>query len=251
MGKFKLKKCPFCNSDLIYSNSNQNEEINTTSEEHIIPKSLGNDILVLKKGIVCDKCNNYFALNIEKPFLEMEPIKLIRAYHLIESRKKKVPQFDVLLGNETAIMHFDKNSNAFHLEVSPEMVAKLYNGYKPSYLISKGISIEELKNNYNVSRLLVKIFIELYLYYDFELMRLDENIDDDFYFTLDKKMQELVNYVRYGKKGKIYDYEVYQTKEIIPYSNDDFIANVEFTHDADTLTGITLNLFELQFVLKL
>jgi hypothetical protein len=29
-----------------------------TSEEHIIPHSLGNDIVVLGKGWVCDKCNN-------------------------------------------------------------------------------------------------------------------------------------------------------------------------------------------------
>jgi len=29
-----------------------------TSEEHIVPESLGNDILVLAKGWVCDACNN-------------------------------------------------------------------------------------------------------------------------------------------------------------------------------------------------
>jgi len=41
-------KCLFCNST---------EEL-FSSQEHIIPHSLGNDILVLEKGWICDKCNN-------------------------------------------------------------------------------------------------------------------------------------------------------------------------------------------------
>ncbi|NCB11142.1 MAG: hypothetical protein EOM78_05880 [Erysipelotrichia bacterium] len=41
-------KCIFCNS----------AENGFTSEEHIVPHSLGNDILILEKGWVCDVCNN-------------------------------------------------------------------------------------------------------------------------------------------------------------------------------------------------
>lgn len=40
-------KCILCNDGLSF-----------TSEEHIVPESLGNDILVLAKGWVCDVCNN-------------------------------------------------------------------------------------------------------------------------------------------------------------------------------------------------
>lgn len=32
-----------------------------TSEEHIVPHSLGNDLVVLSKGWVCDSCNNIFS----------------------------------------------------------------------------------------------------------------------------------------------------------------------------------------------
>ncbi|CAN0375562.1 unnamed protein product, partial [Ectocarpus sp. 4 AP-2014] len=32
-----------------------------TAEEHIVPHSLGNDLLVLAKGWVCDSCNNIFS----------------------------------------------------------------------------------------------------------------------------------------------------------------------------------------------
>ena len=250
MNNFRLRKCPFCNDDLIFESRDTNVVINTTSEEHIIPKSLGNDEIVLEKGIICDKCNNYFALNIEKPFLEMEPIRLLRSYHLVESRKKKVPAFDVLYGGDKAIMHFDRKLNAFFLEVSPDTASKFLNGNAPTHFVSKGVHIEELKNNYNVSRFLVKIFLEMYLYLYIKEFQSSQNLDDDFYFIYDDKMKELVNYVRYGKKGKIYDYEVRQTKEIVPCSTDEFVASVRFNF-ADKFTGITLNLYELEFVLKI
>ena len=248
MSVFKLQKCPFCNADLIFESDQQNL-INTTSEEHIIPKSLGNDDLVLKKGIICDKCNNYFALNIEKPFLEMEPIKLLRAYHLVESRKKKVPPLDVLFCGDKAVMQFDKKSHSLFLGVSPETSFKIMNECTPTHIISKGVNIEELKNNYNVSRFLVKVFLELNLYYSIKELQNSESLDDDFYFVFDKKMSELVKYVRLGSKDKIYEYKVRQTKEIKPFSNDDFIASVSLNFK-DTLNGITLNLYELEFDMK-
>lgn len=46
------------------------ESSNSRSIEHIIPESLGNKDHVLPPGIVCDKCNNYFARKIEKKILE-------------------------------------------------------------------------------------------------------------------------------------------------------------------------------------
>ena len=64
---FKINSCPYCNTKLIYSNASKKVDdkiVNTKSEEHIIPKSLGNDELILPKGIICDKCNNYFSTNI-------------------------------------------------------------------------------------------------------------------------------------------------------------------------------------------
>lgn len=69
MSNYKLTMCPFCGSELVFENINSNNNspkiINTKSEEHIIPKSLGNEKFVLPKGTICDKCNNYFALNMD------------------------------------------------------------------------------------------------------------------------------------------------------------------------------------------
>lgn len=255
MSNYKLTMCPFCGSELVFENINSNNNspkiINTKSEEHIIPKSLGNEKFVLPKGTICDKCNNYFALNIEKQFLEIESISILRSYHLIPSRKNKVPAFNVLFCGDNAIMRYDKKTHSMIMDVKPETVLKLYSGEKPSYFFSKGIDTDELRNNYIVSRMLVKIFIEVYLYYSIIEMKQYENINDDYNFVFDTKMKELINYVRYGKKDKIYEYTVQETKSIIPYSNDDFVASIDLTCDSNGLSGMVFKLFELQFTLKI
>lgn len=54
MKTYKLMRCPYCEQDLVFEgNTNQNGQlVNTMSEEHIIPKSLGNDTFILPKGII-------------------------------------------------------------------------------------------------------------------------------------------------------------------------------------------------------
>lgn len=53
-------RCFFCKED---SSSSK-------SIEHIVPESIGNKAFTLPCGYVCDKCNNYLAREVEKPFLE-------------------------------------------------------------------------------------------------------------------------------------------------------------------------------------
>lgn len=60
--KQNFMKCIFC----------KDSSDNSTSVEHIIPESLGNKD-ILPKGIVCDSCNNYFAVK-KKSKLTMEDI---------------------------------------------------------------------------------------------------------------------------------------------------------------------------------
>jgi hypothetical protein len=52
-------QCIFCKRD---SNG-------SLSIEHVIPESLGNTEHTLPPGVVCDKCNNYFASKVEGPLL--------------------------------------------------------------------------------------------------------------------------------------------------------------------------------------
>ena len=56
MLNFNIMECIFCHKD-----SSPSKSI-----EHLIPESLGNKHHVLPTGYVCDECNHYFAIKIEK-----------------------------------------------------------------------------------------------------------------------------------------------------------------------------------------
>ena len=60
VSKDRKLRCLFCKADSSASRS----------REHIVPESLGNTEHVLEPGIVCDRCNNYFARNVEEPILK-------------------------------------------------------------------------------------------------------------------------------------------------------------------------------------
>lgn len=70
---------------------------NSKSVEHIIPESLGNKEHILPKGIVCDKCNQYFAIKIEKPLLEKPYFKNARSRNTVESKKNIIPLGDAFV----------------------------------------------------------------------------------------------------------------------------------------------------------
>src|SRR5207249_3864987 len=51
---------------------------NFTSEEHIIPESLGNDELVLPTRYVCDRCNNGVLAILDNMLLKFEPVAFLQ-----------------------------------------------------------------------------------------------------------------------------------------------------------------------------
>ena len=72
-------QCIFCHKDSSASNS----------VEHIIPESLGNTQYFLPKGYVCDECNNYFAVKIERDLLAQPYFKSMRFRNLIPTKRGK------------------------------------------------------------------------------------------------------------------------------------------------------------------
>lgn len=74
-------RCIFCKCD---SNGSR-------SREHVIPESLGNLNHVLPAGVVCDACNNYFSREVEKPFMALPGISLLRAHEALPSKKGIIP----------------------------------------------------------------------------------------------------------------------------------------------------------------
>ena len=72
-------ECIFCHKD---SSSSK-------SIEHIIPESLGNKHHVLLAGYVCDECNHYFAIKIEKELLAQPYFISMRFRNEILTKERK------------------------------------------------------------------------------------------------------------------------------------------------------------------
>lgn len=73
-------QCIFCHK----------ESYTSKSVEHIIPESLGNNMHVLPKGYVCDECNNYFSIKIEKKLLAQPYFVSMRFRNEILTKKGKL-----------------------------------------------------------------------------------------------------------------------------------------------------------------
>ncbi len=238
-----LNECPFCQK--IITKSIKEYSLSTSfSKEHIIPLSLGNDQLIIPPGVICDECNNYFAREIEKAFLANETISRLRSFHLVPNRRKKVPELEVLFDNEKSKIEYSAKQNCFFIGLSKGTIDQIESGRIRTF-ISKGIYTENLTNDYSTSRFLVKVFLETNLLYYLEYCnRHTVNI-----YKFDKKMRELVDYVRRGnKEQKTYRYTV-SSNQMLPGNIDDVIRVSLNLNDDKELTGMTLQLYELTFEL--
>lgn len=74
-------RCIFCKQD----------SSGSRSVEHVMPESIGNKRRVLEPGIVCDKCNNYFARKVEAPVLNHPSMRNFRAWYQVPNKRGKYP----------------------------------------------------------------------------------------------------------------------------------------------------------------
>lgn len=77
---------------------------NTKGVEHLIPESIGSKKLVLPKGLVCDKCNNYFSRKVEAPVLSHPSMRNVRGWYQVPNKKGKYPSvLGTIAGTDVAI----------------------------------------------------------------------------------------------------------------------------------------------------
>jgi hypothetical protein len=105
----RARLCLFCLQDSTTS----------VSVEHIVPESLGNTTIVLPRGFVCDRCNNYFARKVEGPFLNSPAILALRHVEAIGNKRGRIPGMDVVLNNGMSgrLERFPRSPIPFLLEV--------------------------------------------------------------------------------------------------------------------------------------
>jgi len=66
-----------------------------SSEEHIFPESLVKYGPTLKKGIVCDNCNNKGLSQADKTFQDWKPISFYKVWFGGKTKKRKFPRAQI------------------------------------------------------------------------------------------------------------------------------------------------------------
>lgn len=182
-------QCIFCHKDSSTSRS----------VEHIVPESLGNKLHVLSKGYVCDSCNHYFAVKIEKELLEQPYFRSYRFRNEILTKKDK-------LVKESAIFPSAFKSTEITMQTTDEGIIASFNDEDIVKIINKNggkgimITAGTLSPEYPsqiMSRFLAKCAYEYFLYsmgesnYD---LCIQEFLAED-----SDQLQSIREYARFGK----------------------------------------------------
>ena len=229
----RVTRCIFCGND----------SKDSKSVEHIIPESLGNKDLILEKGVVCDKCNNYFASKIEEPVLSLDGFKRLRFYNFIENKRGSIPPSDALFMGEIAETKWVKNADGKYsllIGLPPETIYKMVKN-PPKMFVTKGYDLSDDENHrYEISRFLAKIAVEYYVYLFLKNQKAEDN--EELKIGVDEHLKKIINFIRIGRQDKRpLKYEA-KTKE----SNKTFIEE-----DYDFEIGFTVEQEDLIFNLKI
>jgi hypothetical protein len=183
-----MMNCIFCKQD---SSSSK-------SVEHIIPESLGNKEHALRHGIVCDKCNNYFALKIEKPVLDKPYFISLRHRNFIENKKNRIPLEKAYIGPDSDIF-IDINGGERSIVVNnPNTIQRILNKQVGQMIVPTISSPPD--NDRDVSRFLGKMAIEILA---LKFCHDQEWIDE---IREKPELDNLKNYVRLGDKPAFWQY---------------------------------------------
>ncbi len=142
-------RCLFCKCDTTSSKS----------VEHIVPESLWNTQHILPRGVVCDTCNNYFACEVEKPFLDSPAISRLRFHESIPNKRGNIPSTGALLLPDFPIVAHRHTGGPYRLsiDVPPEAFQHIQNQIKGTIIIP---ACGEAPPAHVVSRFLAKMALE-------------------------------------------------------------------------------------------
>ena len=198
-------RCIFCKCD----------STNSKSVEHIIPQSLGNNELILRPGIVCDKCNNYIAREVEKPFLDHPGIRNLRFEEGVLSKKGRIPEVQGIMSSSSGLTPVTVarfSALPFPVYSGNPLVFTIQENIVPSktgkIIIPKFDANYSLPSGSVLSRFLGKIALE------FMALRLSGHPDGIDYLVDHPQLDEIRAHVRLGKTAnwpcsvsKIYEKE--------------------------------------------
>ena len=145
-------RCIFCKQDSSTSRS----------IEHVMPESIGNKRRVLPPGVVCDRCNNYFARKVEEPILAHPSMRNFRAWYQVPNKKGKFPSLQGHIGGTDIAVGLRRDRNG-ELQLEPErsrdserLRAEIEGGFSSAILFK----IEMNPPEREMSRFLCKMALE-------------------------------------------------------------------------------------------
>ncbi len=184
-------RCIFCKLD----------SGNSRSVEHIIPESLGNTDYVLPPSWVCNSCNNYLSRKVEAPFLNSSYGRNSRFAMQVPSKKGKIPS---AIGfhpqSRSKIELFYDKRGGLCVGVAPgenetRWVSSVLKKQSGSLWIPE---TDRPQNDYDTSRFIAKIALEILAFSCIEVQGWNEEIVDK------PELDELRNYVRIGSQKNIW-----------------------------------------------
>lgn len=207
-------KCLFCNADTT----------NSRSIEHIIPQSFGNSKMVLKRGIVCDKCNNYFSVEIENPFLSKDSSKMLRKELQIKSKKGNIPNVNDFPDDINKIRQISKNTFLF-IDLDHNASEDAIQKTVQTFLEYNAIIDKEIVNKDSITcRLLAKMAIEYFVFY------LNQSKDACDYVRTDPAFKSIIQFARYKPKME-WEYNVRRYYSINKFHEDQMFDEINWECD--------------------
>jgi hypothetical protein len=236
-------RCLFCKEDSRASRS----------VEHILPESIGNTTLILPPGVVCDRCNNYFARKVERPFFDLPAIRQLRFHQRVRSKRGRVPPLEGTWEDAPAVMEWNlTGSIAGSITLPPDAAQRLVD--------SKGGTIwmpadDSLPDGPAVSRFLAKAALETFAH------RIVEHAEGLEYLVDHQGFDDIRNHARRGSTPnwpfhcrRLYDANRHFTdgtgKEVQTVHESDILVIPLSRQTNDAVSGIwyyVVALFGLEF----
>jgi len=191
-------RCIFCKASSVLSRS----------VEHIIPESLGNTTQVLPLGVVCDKCNQYFSANVEKPFLESAGIIDLRSFQFVPSKKGRIPPTIAYMNGKFEVkVHPQKNGPIkAYVDVDRAVFEKVLKGEISNIVLSCGALPRDPSI---ITRFLAKVAVEALAQ---RLLIKDGGLD---YIVDETQFDHIRNHARIGdpKEWAYHSRRIYDSNE--------------------------------------
>jgi hypothetical protein len=161
-----------------------------------MPESIGSKRRILPVGVVCDKCNNYFARKVEQPVLNHPWMRNLRAWNQVPSKKGNYPSLvGHIAGTDVKVnMRKGEGGKIIFASENRGAASKLQSVMAENFEVPLIFTIEDDVPKKEMSRFLCKMALETCAeLFCGDQKSIDMVVDEPFY-------DRIRAYARYGNK---------------------------------------------------